>query len=67
MSDTFTFWPKDIVSDLPVSPLVILKEAATELGRVTQGVVEAEVELDKVSSTMLSTGLRTKANCDQSL
>jgi|GEM_PF-4368402 len=39
------FWPSDLTSELPGSPLSILKKAANELEMATQGAVEAEVEL----------------------
>ena len=43
MSNTLHFWPQDIVSSLPASPVTVLREAATELGEATKGAVEAEV------------------------
>jgi hypothetical protein len=49
------FWPEDIATDLPASPVTILKEAAVELGEATKGAVEAEVKLDSISSDSKST------------
>lgn len=47
---TLHFWPDDLVRDLPPSPLDVLKEAAKELGRATQGAVEAEVRAEPGAS-----------------
>lgn len=43
---TLTFWPEDLVSDLPVSPVTILKQAGAELGEATKGAIEVEVKND---------------------
>ena len=43
---TLHFWPEDIASDLPASPVTILKEAAKELGQATKGGIEAVVKLN---------------------
>lgn len=47
---TLHFWPEDIASDLPTSPLTVLKEAASELGQATKGALEAEVLLGEKSN-----------------
>jgi hypothetical protein len=37
------FWPEDLKSNLPLPPIGILRRAAQELGALTQGAIEAEI------------------------
>jgi len=55
MSTNLEFWPAELTSDLPESPILIMQKAAAELGVATQGAVEAIVQLD--SNTTENEGL----------
>lgn len=50
MTGNLDFWPADIRSNLPESPVLVLRKAASELTIATQGGVDAVVELSSSSS-----------------
>ena len=54
MSNSLHFWPEDLASDLPSSPVTVLKEAAVELREATKGAIEADLELDAFHSDQRS-------------